>query len=68
MAGCVTKVVLRVARGAGRPVSIGCMWTAPGGCRCNVLAGCIGTATIFCRGTPHGRYQEPGWCCILFAV
>jgi hypothetical protein len=66
MAGWVTKV-LRVARGAGRPVSMGCTCMA-GGCKCNGPAGCIGTATIFCRGTPQGRYQDPGWCCIVWSI
>lgn len=62
MAGCVTKV-LSVASGVGSPASIGCTCMA-GGCRCKWPAGWIGTATIFCRGTPQGRYQDPGWCCI----
>lgn len=42
---------------------MGCSCIA-GGCKCKGPAGCIGTATIFCRGTPQGRYHEPGWCCI----
>lgn len=57
--------VLKVAKGVGRPPSMACKCTV-GVCMCNgpAVAG-IGTATIFWRGTPHGRYHDPGWCCIL---
>lgn len=60
--GCVMKVLSEV-KGVESPAIRGCTCIAAG-CNCKCPAGCIGTATIFCRGTPQGRYQEPGWCCI----
>lgn len=63
MAGWVTNVLSGV-KGAGSPASIA-GWTRAGWCSCwSPAAGWIGTATIFWSGTPHGRYHEPGWCCI----
>lgn len=61
--GCVMKVLSEV-KGVESPASNGCTCIAAAGCNCKCPAGCNGTATIFWRGTPQGRYQEPGWCCI----
>lgn len=61
--GCVMKVLSEV-KGVDSPAINGCTCIAAAGCSCKCPAGCSGTATIFWRGTPQGRYQEPGWCCI----
>lgn len=64
MVGWVMKVRSWV-KGAGSPANIADCIRA-GWCNCcRGPPGCIGTATIFCKGTPHGKYQEPGWCCIF---
>lgn len=41
-----------------------CVW--PSGWKTVAACGWCGIVmSIFCRGTPHGRYHEPGWWCCM---